>query len=61
MIFSKTSGLAIVFAEDTATIANSTQPSESTHVWNRTSHTDNLAAEWADLCPTYDALDSSDL
>ncbi|KAJ6459068.1 laccase [Mycena sanguinolenta] len=37
-------GLAIVFAEDTPTIANSTQ-----------------TTQWADLCPTYDALPSDEL
>ncbi|KAJ6459928.1 laccase [Mycena sanguinolenta] len=37
-------GLAIVFAEDTPTIANSTQ-----------------TTQWADLCPTYDALSSDEL
>ncbi|KAJ7116103.1 laccase [Mycena crocata] len=37
-------GLAIVFAEDTPTIANSTQ-----------------TTQWDDLCPIYDALDSSEL
>ncbi|KAJ6453702.1 laccase [Mycena sanguinolenta] len=37
-------GLAIVFAEDTETVANSVQPSD-----------------WKTLCPTYDALASSQL
>ncbi|KAJ7720366.1 laccase [Mycena maculata] len=45
ILISHSSGLAIVFAEDTAGITNSSMTS----------------TQWADLCPIYDALDSSDL
>ncbi|KAJ7114365.1 laccase [Mycena epipterygia] len=45
-------GLAIVFAEDTATIANSTQT---------TCCGSFPPAQWADLCPLYDALSSDEL
>nr|Q99055.1 RecName: Full=Laccase-4; AltName: Full=Benzenediol:oxygen oxidoreductase 4; AltName: Full=Diphenol oxidase 4; AltName: Full=Urishiol oxidase 4; Flags: Precursor [Trametes villosa]AAB47734.1 laccase [Trametes villosa] len=38
-------GFAIVFSEDTADVSNTTTPSTA----------------WEDLCPTYNALDSSDL